>query len=906
MSAWMKMLAIGLAAVVLASCGGGGGPNNTPAIGGGQPPAQGSISFNVVGGSATLPSNRGGLPPEPSSPYLLQLNVRVLRANGSPVADGTVINLRSDNVRSAAVSTLDDPETRDINEFTTLFGTIFQETTGGIATFFVHSGDLAGTAVITASSPDPEAPTRTLAGNIIFTVTEGPLPFERILIEPLGGTLLAPNTFGIQPFIGSPFVREVTVSFRDINGQLINSGTANVSINPVNSAAFSTLDDPSTQTICDVNGVCTGNEFLELRGSGPVNFTAGRMTLFVHAFELSGTATLTITTTDPVTGALIVATQVFTVVEQTPNIPADIEVTRPPGGLYVVGSGGRNTMNLQALISNGSGQPIPNPGAPSINNVQWEILDTGANGGETLAGVNAGGVNQDGRLIRVRSQSGISAVALRAGTRQGTIVVRVTADRADNNVDNGIQQPIFEDVSIIISDGKLFSLKITIPDTNAIRVNRVSGGVQPIGGTTTIPPDPNGTYSLTVSVLATDRQGNPVIPGTPIDFGLVDSPASGFPNQGPGNFLISGPDGNPQEGGFLFTAPTGSFLTGGGSGPGDTLLVFGEESLGNRDLESARRIDRILTPTSLNVTQRFNLNNDTGAPIDNGPVLPYIIGRATVANITPNVLTNDIGVATTTLNYPVNQLGRLVAIWARGSGEVVGTVQELVSDVDLIVFPGAGPATLLVSPDRIPANQTSVVSICVADALGAPIQGVQIGFSVANPSTTTTVDGQSGSGAVANPTGPSGCTTATITTSGIANAAQAPVITFFGAGQSDTVTVVAPTISFLQAFPSAFFGGNGGPIRLRLFDGNGNPIPGVLITGVCTGTGGAQLILSVPPGVTNQNGETTATVIAVNLDQPQGNGGGQCVFTAAGGSPSVTVPFEGIDICQIFFSPVCD
>jgi len=119
------------------------------------------------------------------------------------------------------------------------------------------------------------------------------------------------------------------------------------------------------------------------------------------------------------------------------------------------------------------------------------------------------------------------------------------------------------------------------------------------------------------------------------------------------------------------------------------------------------------------------------------------------------------------------------------------------------------------------------------------------------------------------------------------------------------VTVVAPSISFLQAFPSAFFGGNGGPILLRLFDGNGRPIPGVLISGVCQGTGGAQLILSMPPGITDANGTTQATVIAVNLDQPQGNGGGQCVFTAAGGSPSTTVPFEGIDICQIFASPSC-
>lgn len=87
-------------------------------------------------------------------------------------------------------------------------------------------------------------------------------------------------------------------------------------------------------------------------------------------------------------------------------------------------------------------------------------------------------------------------------------------------------------------------------------------------------------------------------------------------------------------------------------------------------------IERINSARSLNVTQNFNFNDDTGAPVDNGPVLPYIIGRATIANIGTNVVTNDIGVATTTMNYPVNQLGRLAAIWARGAGSIVQGAQN--------------------------------------------------------------------------------------------------------------------------------------------------------------------------------------------------------------------------------------
>lgn len=899
MSAWKKLLAMGLASALLAACGGGGGD------GGGSlsTPAAGSMRYDVVGGVNSLPSNRSQIPPESNSPYWVQLNVRVLRANGTPVPDGTNVNIRTSNVRSLALGILDDPATTDRNEFLQYFGTVFAPTTAGQATFFIHSQLDPGSVTITASAADPEAPARTLELTVPFTITEGPAPFDRIQIEPQR-TVLPANVFGITPFWGSPFVVETTVTRRSIRGALLNTGSVQVSLNPITNTAYSTLDDPATADV---------NEFDVLIGQGPEDFVAGKLTLFIHSFNITGQATqpgpftLTITAIDPDTGASLSKQQQFQIVAQAPQLPATIDIIRQTTSLYVQGSGGNNTLLMQALVKDAAAALIPDPPAgATFNNVQWDIVDQGVNGGEVFRGVNATGQAVQGRSIRVRTQQGIAGATLIAGNRQGTFMIRASSDAADNNVDNGITSPVIREETVIMSDGKLFSLKITSPNVNALRTNRVSGGVAPVGGSTAIPTDPNGTYSLTISVLATDRQGNPVLPGTPIDFGLIDSPVAGFPGTGAGNFLLSGGDGDPQEGGPLFTAPTGAFTTaGGGAGPGDTLLVFGEQSNPNRDLESARRVERINSARSLNVTQNFNLNDDTGASVNNGPVLPYIIGRATIANIGSNVVTNDIGVATTTMNYPVNQLGRLAAIWARGAGAIVQGAQELVTDAELIVFPGAGPGTLVASPSQIPANRTTSVTICVADALGAPIQGVPIGFNVSNPSTTTTVDGQSNSGVVSALTGPSGCTSATVVTAGIANLVQAPSITFFGVGGSSIVTVIPPTTSILQAFPSAFFGGNGGPVRLRLINGNGEPIPGVLITGSCTASGGAQIQLLEPPGITNALGETTARITAINLDQPQSAANGVCTFTASGGSPSATVTMQGVNLCSIFFSPLC-
>ncbi len=146
---------------------------------------------------------------------------------------------------------------------------------------------------------------------------------------------------------------------------------------------------------------------------------------------------------------------------------------------------------------------------------------------------------------------------------------------------------------------------------------------------------PDGTYSFTISALATDRQGNPVVPGTTIQFGVIDAPLAGFPGLGGGTFQIAGNDGNPLEGGATFTAPGGQFTTaGGGAGPGDTLLVFGDLVTGNSDLENVRLVQSVNSATNITTTSAFNRNDTTGTSVNYGNVLPYVIGRATEANIT--------------------------------------------------------------------------------------------------------------------------------------------------------------------------------------------------------------------------------------------------------------------------------
>jgi hypothetical protein len=740
-----------------------------------------------------------------------------------------------------------------------------------------------------------------------MTVSVGPEPFERLSID-VQRTVLPPNTFGVRPFLGSPFVSEVAVTRRRIDGTLIAAGASDdgegigVSINPVTSGAFSTLDDPETEDEQDPD---SANEFLILLGQGPVDIVAGKATLFFHSFG-PGQSTMTVTAVDPDTGANLSAQVVFTVTDTAPALPSELSFLSAAPPLYVPESGGRSNYAFQVFVDTGNGQGVPDPMAAgsAVNNVQIEILQDGAAGGETLTAVAANGSNTEGRLINTRTFAGIASGVFRAGTRQGSLAIRVTADRRDNNVDNGIQEPVITQQSLVVSDGKLFSLKITIPDTNALRINRVDSNVT-IGGDPVVPPNPDGTYSLTVSAVGQDRQGNPVLPGTPIAFGLVDSPITGFPTTGAGNFVIAGGDGNPEEAGTGFSAPGGQFQSAaGGAGPGDTLLVFGEQSPGNRDLESARTIESITSQSNLSVTTRLNRNDDTGQIVDNGPVLPYLIGRATIGNISSSASTDELGVATTTLNYPTSSLGHVVALWARGIGDTVAGVAEQVTDAELIVYPGVAPATVVVSPSVIPANTTQQVTICVFDAASAAVQGFPIGFQFTNPPSVATVDGVPLNGVVANRTGVNGCTTATVTTGGIATAGTVRTVVFSAGGGVGTVTIAGPEISILQAFPSSFIG-TGGRVNLRLVDGNGQPISGVFITASCVAEGGAAFFITEPPGVTDENGETNSLITTSGLIGAGDVGSGTCTFRAAGGTPFVDVQFIGVDICRFAFSPTC-
>ena len=619
-----------------------------------------------------------------------------------------------------------------------------------------------------------------------------------ITLTAVGGSRTLPlNVGGASPWSpSSPYSIEVDIHWTNADGSPVSGHDLSCSVTNLAIIAIHILDDASTPD--DESAVNWGNI--------QVHSDTGHAICWVYSTGQAGDANLNVGGVDPVTGATVGAQMSFTVQNASGPLPASVQMTADPAGVYFSGSNGRQSTTLSALVLDGGGNFVPDPanGNSGADNVQFEIV-TNPNGGATLQANSVSGT-QTGSTVVTHTVRGVATASFQSGSVQGPIQIRATADRADNNVTNGISDPVSSTFSVVVSDGKLYSLEITspvvAPNLPGISINPVDPNVTG-GDTGGIPPNPDATLSLTVSALGTDRQGNPVLPGTAIRFGSVDEPVGAPGSADDNQFLISGTHGNPQEGGTLFTATDGAFTTaGGGAGPGDALVVFGKAVEGNSDLVSAATVASVSSATSLNVSTAFNRNDTTGTSVDYGAVLPYLIGRSQHGNITSPASTNDIGVAHTTLNYTVNSVGNAVAIWAQGDGtDSVTGGQRRVTDAGTLVYPGVGPVTLVVSPLTIAGNSTANVTVCVTDALGIPLRGVQVGYLFSlSAGGSGSVDGNGNAGSFDHLTGLDGCAVGSATTQNIPGSSaggDAGTLTISAAGQSQDITITAPVIRTL-------------------------------------------------------------------------------------------------------------
>jgi hypothetical protein len=276
-------------------------------------------------------------------------------------------------------------------------------------------------------------------------------------------------------------------------------------------------------------------------------------------------------------------------------------------------------------------------------------------------------------------------------------------------------------------------------------------------------------------------------------------------------------------------------------------------------------------------------------------VLPYLFGRARFGNITAASTTNTDGVAHASLTYTVNTVGNAVAVWVQGDGvDRVSNAPRRITDAGTMAYPGVAPASIVAFPSPLVGDATTSVTVCVADALGIPLRGVQIGFAFNLPAGTGSIDGSAGGGVMDDLTGVDGCATGTVVTSGLpvtGAGGDSGSVVFTGAGAtSDPVTFVV-AIAALQANPNAIpvncQGEYTATVAIRALSAGGTPLAGATINAVCSGSG-----LAVDPSsnTTNASGTATFSITATDFaDPPQI---GDCTFSSADGQ-SVTVRVFG-------------
>ena len=537
-------------------------------------------------------------------------------------------------------------------------------------------------------------------------------------------TTLPVNILNTGPSIGGPYTNTITVQVMQ-NGKLFAAPTINVAIvSGLSSGSLFYLDGNAEHEQCPAGATCppTATVPIAFRNITFEN-TAGIVTFHFHVSSTPGTVVLVASAQDPQTGQLISANLAINVTGggsgATGGFPSVIKFVMDPALVYIrdnplgTTTVTQNTVKqFQVFVLDDFGQPI-NQGEGHALRV--ELLPNRPNGGEWLSTIDANGNPQEGTSVLANLIGGVATLVLHSGTLPGTVVMSATADRRDNNVDNGIEMGITSYATISIGTGEIKSLAFTGPFADAVFV-----GANNLIATNGLCPNQqscdtvwDGIYSRIISVIASDPFGNPPPEGTPITFRLIDSPldmlVNRYPDQGHGQFAITGYNGDPQEGSWEFFAPNRTVAR----AVGDTLnpfvvpngvsyavadplclLMLQDPEIINPNpstinaLPSEGRLEyhvgsRIITGrvgNMLTVNTPFNqVSQNVGAnvwytvgcPPYKGNVMN--IGNGVVGSEV-TILTDVAGKASTVMNYPANQVGRRFMVAAESNGGKVGAV----------------------------------------------------------------------------------------------------------------------------------------------------------------------------------------------------------------------------------------
>ncbi|WP_298212791.1 putative Ig domain-containing protein [Acidovorax sp.] len=248
---------------------------------------------------------------------------------------------------------------------------------------------------------------------------------------------------------------------------------------------------------------------------------SGAASFHFHAGNQIGTARITCSVTDPRDKKIRSASVDIFVGGGATGKPASVRATaQAPGylGSQNNTSDIRNNVGLQAFLMDEANQPVPNSDAA---NLQVSIRSFGASSGaKILAG------NQSGGVVQVSTSGGIGLFSLSSGPSAGVILLELVTDRFDNNVQNGIQDPVYSLTAVNVVDAVASAPLAFAAATYAVpnglpfaAVLSASGGVPPyswsaVGG---LPPGLSISSSGVISGTPLAAPGSYTVAATVTD-----------------------------------------------------------------------------------------------------------------------------------------------------------------------------------------------------------------------------------------------------------------------------------------------------------------------------------------------------------------------------------------------------
>lgn len=165
---------------------------------------------------------------------------------------------------------------------------------------------------------------------------------------------------------------------------------------------------------------------------------AGGNTFHFHAGDQAGVATITCSVMDPRDSRVYSDSVQINVgggagsgKVASIQTRADSPVLGVQGNLYNL----RTSTVIHAFLWDDANQPVPYSGHPNLQ-VSIPSASDAAAGARLLSG------SQSGSVLQVDTVGGVGQFALSSGSREGSILLEMTADRFDNDVTNGIQDPV--------------------------------------------------------------------------------------------------------------------------------------------------------------------------------------------------------------------------------------------------------------------------------------------------------------------------------------------------------------------------------------------------------------------------------------------------------------------------------